>query len=153
MSAADTRASVPQDLWLQEGVPGDLDRLPPHARALAAFALVASLATQSAGLRADERFADRGSIGERSLRSVEAAGGASFVETLRSFTGVAVEAHLGTTFRKMGGRQKCSLRFFPEGTKLLSTRASTRPGRSGTRLWNAIRVLQDAGVPGLGAVA
>lgn len=153
MSGASARASVPADLWITESMPANLDRMLPHARALTAFALVTALANQSVALRADGRFADRRTIGERTLACVESAGEESFAETLRGLARVAIEAHLATTFRKMGGRQKCSLRFFPEGPKLISTGTSTRPGRSGTRLWNLIRVLQDAGVLGLGAAA
>ncbi len=151
-SGADARASVPLDLWLA-GLPGDLDSLPSHARALAAFALASALAAQSAALRSSERFMDRRSIGERALACVEAAGAAPFADTLRSLARIAVEAHFATTFRKMGGGQKCSLRFFPEGAKLLTTRAATPAGRSGSRLWNMVRVLEDAGVPGLGVRA
>ncbi|MHC2001861.1 hypothetical protein ACYQR9_15680 [Methylobacterium sp. CM6241] len=153
MSGVDARGSVPPELWLGEAIPSDLGSLRPHARALAAFALVAALAAQSADLRATGRFADRQAVGERALACVAAADIRPFAETLKSLAAVAIEAHLATTFRKMGGRQKCSLRFFPEGPKLLATRRPTSPGRSGTRLWNAIKMLQDAGVPGLGAVS
>jgi hypothetical protein len=78
------------------------------------------------------------------------AGEEPFAETLQALAGVAVEAHLATTFRKMGGGQKCSLRFFPEGSKLLSTGLETGAGRSGSRLWNVIKVLEDSAVPGIG---
>jgi len=51
----------------------------------------------------------------------------------------------------MSRGQKCSLRFFPEGQKLLPTGMRVSAGRSGTRLTNVIRILQDAGVAGIGA--
>lgn len=143
-------ASVPDDVYLTEAPPDDLARLKPHARALAAFALVSGLARQSERLRASGRFRDHAAPGERALACVETAREEPFVDTLQALADVAVQAHLATTFRKMGGGQKCSLRFFPEGSKLLTTNIGTGAGRSGSRLWNVIKVLQDAAVPQLG---
>ena len=105
--------SVPTDLYITETPPDDLARLKPHARALAAFALVSGLAHQSAALRESGRFQDRNAPGRRALACVETAKEEPFAQTLRALTDVAVQAHLTTTFRKMGGGQKCSLRFFP----------------------------------------
>lgn len=144
-------AGVPANLFLAEGPPDDLAKLKPHARALGAFALVAALAHQSASLRASNRFRNYQAPGESALACVETVGNKHFIETLRSLIEVVVQAHLATTFRKMGGGQKCSLRFFPEGSRLLTTDLDTRAGRSGSRLWNVIRVLEDAAVPGIGA--
>lgn len=148
--AAEAFASVPADLYLSEAPPDDLARLKPHARALAAIALVVGLAHQSATLRANGRIRNRQAPGERALACVESAGDEPFAQALASLAEVAVQAHLATTFRKMGGGQKCSLRFFPEGSKLLTTDLETGAGRSGSRLWNVIKVLEDAAVPGIG---
>lgn len=56
-----------------------------------------------------------------------------------------VEPHLKTTLRKMGQGQQCSLRFFPEGKKLIPTGIETNAGVSGSRLNNAIRMMSDIG--------
>jgi hypothetical protein len=57
-----------------------------------------------------------------------------------------VEPHLKTTLRKMGQGQQCSLRFFPEGKKLVPTGIDTNAGWSGSRLNNAIRMISDIGI-------
>ena len=56
-----------------------------------------------------------------------------------------VEPHLKTTLRKMGQGQQCSLRFFPEGQKLIPTGIDTNAGWSGSRLDNTIRMMADIG--------
>jgi len=56
-----------------------------------------------------------------------------------------VEPHLKTTLRKMGQGQQCSLRFFPEGQKLIPTGIDTYAGWSGSRLDNTIRMMADIG--------
>ena len=53
--------------------------------------------------------------------------------------------HLQTTFRKMGGGQKCSLRFFPDGPLLRPTGIGVSPGYSDERLTNVLRILTDLG--------
>ena len=150
-TGAEAVHTVPADLYLAEAPPDDLAKLKPHARALAAFALVAALTQQSISLRTNRLFRDYQAPGESALDCVETAGDEPFVKTLRALIEVVVQAHLATTFRKMGGGQKCSLRFFPEGSRLLTTDLDTGAGRSGSQLWNVIRVLEDAAVPGIGA--
>lgn len=58
----------------------------------------------------------------------------------------AVEPHLKTTLRKMGQGADCSLRFFPEGQKLIPTGIETYAGQSGSRLDNTIRMMSDIGI-------
>lgn len=57
-----------------------------------------------------------------------------------------VEPHLKTTLRKMGQGQQCSLRFFPEGQKLIPTGNETYAGKSGSRLDNTVRMMADIGI-------
>ena len=57
-----------------------------------------------------------------------------------------VEPHLKTTLRKMRQGQQCSLRFFPEGKKLVPTGIDTNAGVSGSRLNNTIRMMSDIGI-------
>ncbi len=153
LTGVEAAASVPQTLWLHEAPPDALSSLTDHARALSAFALVTVVARQSAALRAAGRFPDQKSAGERALAVVEGAAQEPFSETLRDLAAVAVSAHLETTFRKMGAGLDCSLRFFPDGRKLRTTGLANGAGKSGPRLGNVIRVLQDAGVAGLVAAA
>lgn len=141
--------SVPEDLFLNASPPGDLAGLSPGARALAAFALAACLTRQSAPLRSGGVFRDFGATGERALACVEEAGDEPFRDALRRLAGVAAASHLANTLRKMGSGQHCSLRFFPEGPRLLALETPTGAGRSGSRLWNVISVLRDAGEPGI----
>ena len=56
-----------------------------------------------------------------------------------------IEPHLKTTLRKMGQDQQCSLRFFPEGQKLMPTGVETKAGISGSRLNNTMRMISDIG--------
>jgi hypothetical protein len=56
-----------------------------------------------------------------------------------------IEPHLKTTLRKMGQDQQCSLRFFPEGQKLMPTGVETKAGISGSRLNNTMRMMSDIG--------
>lgn len=141
--------SVPEALFLETSPPSDLAGLPPGARALAAFALAACLSRQSSPLRSRGVFRDFGATGERVLACVEEAGDEPFRDALRRLAGVAAASHLANTLRKMGSGQQCSLRFFPEGARLLALETPTGAGRSGSRLWNVISVLRDAGEPGV----
>jgi len=59
---------------------------------------------------------------------------------------VAIEAHLKTTWRKMGQQQKCSLRFYPDGQTFRPTGRLTRAGYSGSRLGNVVGMLADIGI-------
>jgi hypothetical protein len=152
-SGARAITSVPEDLWLVQAPSDALANLSDHARAYSALALAAAVARQSAGLRADGRFRNHHAWGERALAVIEEAGEEPFGDTLRALAAIAVQAHLSTTFRKMAGGMNCSLRLFAEGPMLRSTGRPTGAGRSGPRLWNVIRVLQDAGVDGLEAEA
>ena len=58
---------------------------------------------------------------------------------------VVVEPHLGTSLRKMGQGQKCSLRFYPEGEMLSPTGTLVNAGYSGDRLGNVLGLLADLG--------
>lgn len=148
-SGTDAALSVPAGLYLDSGPPDDLAALPAAARAFAAFALATSLARQSAPLRARGLFRDYKQTGERVLGCLEAGPDMPFRDSLEALAGVAVGSHLANTFRKMAAGQHCSLRFFPEGSRLLGLGRPTRAGRSGSRLWNVISVLRDAGEPGI----
>lgn len=59
---------------------------------------------------------------------------------------VVIEAHLTTTWRKMGSGQKCSLRFYPDGEILRPTGIDVLAGYSNTRLGNVLGILSDMGL-------
>lgn len=146
--------SIASDFALGQGIFGNFIQLPgAHARAMAGFALLAAVARQSAQLRIDGRFTDRTRTGELALAIIDGTGEEGFHETLLHLAEVVARAHLVTTFRKMEGGQKCSLRFFPEGALLRTTGDGAGAGRSGPRLGNVIRIFRDAGVIGLEDIA
>lgn len=135
---------------ISDTVPADaLNSMSPHAKAIAAFGLIASLAHQTEALRRAQTFPDRKGVGERAMALVEGAGPEPFPRSLSRFGEIVTEAHLATTFRKMAGGQKCSLRFFPDGHRLSTTGLSVGARQSRTRLSNVIRVLADARVDGI----
>lgn len=153
-NGANATASVPVEAFLDQPLPtGGLSAMSLHGRAVAAFGLIAALAAQSATLRASGVFGTRHSAGEAALAVVETAGSEPFSQTLKGLADVCAAAHLSTTFRKMAGGQKCSLRFFPDGPRLRSTGLALGAGRSNTRLFNVIRILADSGLEGLADAA
>ncbi|MGD9979560.1 MAG: hypothetical protein AB7H66_03240 [Hyphomonadaceae bacterium] len=152
LSGVQAVASISSRLFVDLNPPDDIAKLSPYARALAAFAILVCMTSSTTVLRADGVFRDQESPGDAALSAVEAADAEPFSETLKRVVEIVVSAHLATTFRKMGGGQKCSLRFFPEGKRLLTTNLHTGAGRSGSRLGNVIKILEDAAVPGIGAL-
>jgi hypothetical protein len=84
---------------------------------------------------------------ERAFDLIEENKSRPLTHALREFAlHLAVEPHLGTTLRKMGQGQTCSLRFFPEGEVLHATGVSVTPGFSNTRLDNVLGMLADVGL-------
>lgn len=144
------QSTVPKDLFLGELLPvGSIGSLSPHARALFAFAIVASLAEQSTVLREKGHFANRHSAGESALQLMDCDISEPFDQTLTKLAKICVDAHLATTYRKMAGGQKCSLRFFEDGARFIPTGLTAQAGRSGIRLHNVIGILAEAGVEGV----
>lgn len=152
-TTAEAVASVPNDIFLDAGPTETLSNLSPHARGIAAFGLVAALASQSQTLRRSGQFPNRAGVGERAIALVERAADEPFQRSIARLAKIVAEAHLSTTFRKMAGGQKCSLRFFPDGHHLRATDLAVGAGQSGSRLGNVIRVLADAGVDGIADAA
>ncbi len=145
--------SVPNGLLLDEIPTSALGNMSSHVRPIAAFALIAGLASQSRALRAAGDFPNRHGLGERALVLVESGSDERFEQVLIHLAELVTEAHLTTTFRKMAGGQKCSLRFFPDGLRLRATDLTAGAGQSGSRLGNIIRILADAGSDRIAAAA
>lgn len=115
-------------------------------QALYGLALLLSSYRCSETLRASGLLQDRGHYLERAFELVGEYQSKPLVDALRELTlHLAVEPHLGTTLRKIGQGQKCSLRFFPEGDVLQPTGIGVTPGFSGSRLGNVLGMLADAG--------
>ena len=99
------------------------------------------------GLRAAGRLKNRQHYMERAFSLIDENMPKPLDHALRELAlHLAVEPHLGTTLRKMGQGQKCSLRFFPEGDVLQPTGLAVTPGFSGSRLDNVLGMLSDVGL-------
>ena len=150
--AKDARAleaveSVPKQLFNDRPVPtNDLRLLPRNDQAFAAIAILVATEDQTKSVRRYGQF-DRQSLspGERAISFIEAAGKEPFPKFLEKLVELTALSHLQTTLRKMGARQKCSLRFFPDGPLLRSTGIGMAPGHSNDRLTNVLRILTDIG--------
>ncbi|HQO62974.1 MAG TPA: hypothetical protein PK528_05130 [Syntrophorhabdus sp.] len=140
-------AEIPASAFLED--PPDPQRirgLEPCPKALYAITLLMACRRQSAQLRKTGKINNRKSYLERAFKILDGSLNRSLVETLRDLViQVAVEPHIGTTLRKMGNNQQCSLRFYPEGDLLRPTGTSVRAGYSGDRLGNVLGMLADIG--------
>jgi len=148
MSASDAIGSVPDRLFLGSPMPtSDLRHLPPLDQALVSVAILSATAKQTAAMRRAGQIAMQSAMpGDRAVGMIEKAADGPVSELLEKLMHLAAIAHLQTTLRKMGGGQKCSLRFFPEGPAFRPTGLGMIPGHSGDRLTNVLRFLTDLGV-------
>ena len=140
-------ASIPDDLFAASSIPTDhLRQLPPDNQALAAVAIITATARQTRNMRVaghvDQNLA---APGDRAINMVETANSEPFSLLVERLLELTALSHLRTTLRKMGGGQKCSLRFFPDGPMLRSTGLEMYPGQSNDRLSNVLRILSDLG--------
>lgn len=117
----------------------------PDGQAISAALLVGLLERQSISLRISGRLPDHGHYVERAFAIVVAARDQGFWIIIRQLCRLVVSRHLETTLRKMGAGQKCSLRFFPEGEKLVPTGYVVYPSYSGDRLGNVLNICADLG--------
>jgi hypothetical protein len=116
-------------------------------QALYGLALLLSIYRCTERLRASGQIENRHHYMELAFQLVDKNKSSTLARTLREFAlHLAVEPHLGTTLRKLGQGQKCSLRFFPEGDVLQPTGIAVKPGFSGTRLDNVLGMLADVGL-------
>ena len=112
-----------------------------------ALALLLSSYRYTERLRIAGRLKDRPHYMERAFDLIDKNMSSPLAHVLREMVRhLAVEPHLGTTLRKMGQGQKCSLRFFPEGDVLQPTGIPVTPGFSGSRLGNVLGILADVGL-------
>lgn len=96
-----------------------------------------------------EQIPDRSSIDylKMTMKLIESMLDAPMTDLLSKLLRTCVlEPHLKTSLRKLSQTDNCSLRFYPEGNKLISTGVETRSGKSGSRLPNTLRMLSDIGL-------
>jgi hypothetical protein len=125
--------------------PNQCASLPARTCALYAIAMLAidaqhtqKLKSAGLGVRAD-------SVAASTLDAMERLANAPIAELLQYLMdSVVVEAHVATTLRKMR-TGKCSLRFFREGERLISTGIGVNAGYSGDRLGNVLGIWADLG--------
>jgi hypothetical protein len=111
------------------------------------LALLLSSYRYTKGLRIAGRLEARRHYMERAFDLIDENMSKSLARALSELAlHLAVEPHLGATLRKMGQGQKCSLRFFSEGSVLQPTGIQVTPGFSGSRLGNVLGILADVGL-------
>lgn len=141
-------SNLPEDLWLEHSVPISSARgMPAWCKAFFSMAVLCACKRQTEALRTAGLIPDRRSYLERAFAVLEAERNSSLSSVLRRLLiEVVVEPHLSTTLRKMSQRQKCSLRFYPEGALLRPTGTPVTAGSSGDRLGNVLGLWADLGI-------
>lgn len=138
--------AIPHDTLLAPALPvGTLAALAPDGQAMCSALLLGLLERQTRTLRTAGQLADHKHYMERAFALIAGAGGRPFWETVRALCHLVVTRHIQVTLRKMANQQKCSLRFFPEGEKLMPTGFIVSPGYSGDRLGNFLNISADLG--------
>jgi hypothetical protein len=117
----------------------------PAGQALSSALLLGILENQTAQLRASGKLPDHQHYVERAFAIIGAGRGKSIWSIVDQLCRLVASRHLETTLRKMGAGQKCSLRFFPEGDRLVPTGYVVRPSYSGDRLGNVLNICADIG--------
>lgn len=138
--------AIPRDAFLAPALPaGNLAALSPDGQALCSVLLLGLLERQTRALRVAGHLANHKHYMERAFSLVVGTGSQPLWATVRALCHLVVTRHIETTLRKMANEQKCSLRFFPEGEKLLPTGFVVNPGYSGDRLGNVLNIGADLG--------
>lgn len=138
--------AIPCDAHLAPALPaGNFAALAPDGQALCSALLLGLLEKQTRKLRAAGQLADHKHYMERAFALVAGAGGQPLWTSVRALCHLVVTRHIETTLRKMANQQKCSLRFYPEGEKLIPTGFIVNPGYSGDRLGNVLNIAADLG--------
>jgi len=149
LTISDLLSRMPDNLFLDSAVRDTDGRraAPGGNQAFYGVALLLSTFKLTERLRNSGRIPNRKHYVELAFDLIENQIAAALPRALRELAlHLAVEPHLGTTLRKMGQGQKCSLRFFPEGDVLHATGVGVTPGFSNTRLDNVLGMLSDVGL-------
>jgi hypothetical protein len=147
-SATEAVQSVPKGLMLGTSLSANpFQKLRPSERMMGAFAMLAALEAQTRSFRSVDASKPAVTISDLALKLIVNADDQPFDFLLRNLVEkCAILPHLQVTLRKMANRQKCSLRFFPDGNILRLTANQSSAGYSGSRLDNALNILVDIGV-------
>jgi hypothetical protein len=144
--------SLGDDLFLESRLErGPIQSLDSGSMSFYAILILFSCMKQTHDMRASEKIPNReddpSGYMEKAFTIVNSSQNQKLPELLDTLMKeVAIEAHLKTTWRKMGQQQKCSLRFYPDGQTFRPTGRLTRAGYSGSRLGNVVGMLADIGV-------
>jgi hypothetical protein len=146
-SATDVFASIRDDAFLGNGPnQSQANSLAPASRATYAMTLLVATFRQTRKVRESGKIPDRNHYLERVFRILETDNSTTWKLLLhQAVESGAIAPHLQTTLRKMSQGQKCSLRFFPDGTEFQPTGTATGAGFSNTRLGNVLGFLSDIG--------
>ena len=139
---------IPENLFLGEALqPFIAKSLQSSARAIFALSLLVACWKQSNNLRNKTVLPDHRHTMEKAFAILADNGQITVRDViLNLLPEVVIEPHISNTLRKMAQGQKCSLRFYLEGTKLKPTGTYTGAGYSGARLGNVLGILADSGV-------
>jgi hypothetical protein len=145
---SDLLEAIPTDLFLGETIRSKIaNDLTASSRALYSLILLAACKKQSEKLRKNNLLKDYGEAMEKAFAILETSRDESIRTVLRRLLEeVVIEPHIGNTLRKMEHGQKCSLRFYPEGSRLKPTGTEVWAGYSGERLGNVLSMLADVGI-------
>ena len=140
--------TMAEDVWLEQPLPGVAARgLPPWSKAILALGILIAARRQTTAVRATGQIQDKQHYLERAFGVLDAEWNHRLPIALRRLlVEIVIEAHLSTTLRKMSQGQKCSLRFFPEGSLLRPTGIPASAGQSGDRLGNVLGMWADLGI-------
>ena len=144
----EVETSMAEDVWLERSLPvGAVRGLPPWCKAILAVGVLVAARRQTKAIRATGQISDREHYMEAAFGVLDSEWNNRLSIALRRLlVDVVIEAHLSTTLRKMSQGQKCSLRFFPEGSLLRPTGIPVFAGQSGDRLGNVLGMWSDLGV-------
>lgn len=145
---SDFKNRFSDETFLDGPVKYSIRDLPPAPRALFALSLLVVCQKQTKHLQKSSQLPERpGEYMEKAFAILEQNRTDTISVVLKKLlVETVVEPHLRTTFRKMGQKQKCSLRFYPEGKFLHPTGIAVSAGYSGDRFGNVLGMLADLGI-------
>jgi len=143
----DFDARLATDTFLENGFSmSNVRKLEPCPRAIYALAILLVSLKQTKELRKEGLIKDRHHYLERADSIIKSHTDCTIQEALHDLLiQCVIEPHISNTLRKLGQGQKCSLRFYPDGTLLRPTGTRAIAGYSGDRLSNVLLMLSDLG--------
>jgi hypothetical protein len=149
---SDFRKAIKPNAFLDSPVDrGSIQNCCAGAMALYALCILLSCEKHTKTLRSESKLTDRSEesngLMELSFKILSESKDLLVRDVVANLTlQTAIEPHLFTTWRKMRQKQKCSLRFYPEGNILRPIEQKTKAGYSGPRLGNVLGMMADIGL-------